>query len=190
MTQRLTHDFVTRFRGEDDAKLWSSFSRPDLNLIGQSARELLADVPPSFGSCAMLSATWVAYLRERYDVPAVAVAGDLILANVPVFVCERNLPDGKGTGLQDFGEWNGHCWIEVGGYVGDLSLFRSAYAVKPTHHLAQFVRSRFGEGRGAIVIPSSDLDEMGMQYRPKYVLTDPQVNALWAGLGYVLSNGG
>lgn len=85
MPQPLTQDFVAHFRGEPDAELWSSFSRIDLNLISQSAKEILAGVPPLFGSCAMLSATWVTYLRERHNIPAVAVAGDLVLDNVSVF---------------------------------------------------------------------------------------------------------
>lgn len=187
MTQQVSRDFVAQFRGEDAAALWHAYRSADLNLIGQSARELLADVPPSFGSCAMLSATWVAYLRDRYKIPAVAVAGDLILSQVPVFVCDQNLPNGDGAGHCSFGNWSGHCWIEVGGYIGDLSIFRSAYKVNPNHHLARFVCSRFGFGRGAIVDQSSDLEKIGMQYMPKYILTDQQINALWAGLGYEMS---
>lgn len=178
-------DLISKFRGNVDAKLWASCSAANIHPITESATRLLASVPPTFGSCAMLSSAWATLLRERYNIPAVVVAGDLVLDGVPVFVSSQNLPDGKSSGLQDFGEWNGHCWINVGGKIGDISLFRSAYAVSPTHHLAKFVRSNFGCGRGAIFSSVSDLEDSNMHYLPKYVLADEQVKGLWAGLGYL-----
>uniref|UniRef100_UPI001A9E5803 hypothetical protein n=1 Tax=Vreelandella lionensis TaxID=1144478 RepID=UPI001A9E5803 len=81
-----------------------------------------------------------------------------------------------------------HCWIEVNGYLGDLSIFRTAYPISGRSILKDYILDRFGPGRGALLSPVEDLPD-GMQYIPQYVLKDAQVDMFTASLGYQLEHG-
>lgn len=83
--------------------------------------------------------------------------------------------------------WGGYCWIEVNGYLGDLSIFITTYAMSGRSALKDYMLDRFGPGWGALLSPVEDLPE-GMQYVPQYVLKDSQVDMFTASLGYQLEN--
>lgn len=172
---------ITLHRGQDDAEAYSSFTLSNPQVLAETAREILGKAPPLFGACAMLSAGWASLLRAC-DIPAIAVAGDLSICGTKIFKCNNNLPEPGKAGKVITKSWDGHCWIEIDGCVGDLSIFRTAYAIKGPSVLNEFIMNKFGQGRGALLSPTSQLQTMGMDYIPKYVLNEAQINGLVAGL--------
>jgi hypothetical protein len=127
-----------------------------------------------------MSAVWAAILRDRYDIPAFAVAGDLIIDGRSIFVSERNVPD--GTEQIDSGVWDGHCWVQIDDKICDASIFRTARTRPDGSYLKAFIDEKFGLQRGLMVIPEAELERIGMRYVPKYVLNETQITALMGGL--------
>jgi hypothetical protein len=175
---------VAESRGQSDAAHWNACLSPEAALIAEAGRLVLAKVPPLLGHCALLSAAWSVVLRNQQSLPAIVVVGDLSVDNRVVFVASGNFPQCSDPGLIEDTSWEGHCWVDVGGYIGDISVFRTAYASPPQHHLSQFVSARFGPGRGLLLATAPQMAQMNLQYEPRYVLTDVQVQALIAGLQY------
>jgi hypothetical protein len=166
--------------GATEAERYSTFKLPDPRVLLETASEILKVAATPIGACAMLSAACVAVLRDRLNIPAIAVAGDLIVDGTFAFRCTGPLP--AGTATVEFQEWDGHCWIEVDNQICDLSIFRTAYALDDRSNLKRFVQTHFGEGRGAIVCHWNELSAGGMEYVPKYVLSDVQITGLLKGL--------
>jgi hypothetical protein len=77
--------------------------------------------------------------------------------------------------------WDGHCWLALGHHVGDISVFRTAYAQSEDSNLRKAVVEEFGLGRGLFLMPWSDALDAGFEYRPKYVVTEVEVTGLIQG---------
>ena len=189
MRQRTLEKLIARDRGTPERDQYSTYMLPAPHVLVETARKFLAHIPPTFGACAMLSAGWAAFLRDNHNIPAIAVAGDLKVRGTKVFKCKENLPQPGQTGKVISRTWDGHCWLEVGGYVGDLSIFRTAYAIQQPSILKEFILEKFGYGRGALLCPERELHTLGMAYEPKYVLNENQINGLVAGLRAQITNG-
>ncbi|MGL0940486.1 hypothetical protein [Vibrio vulnificus] len=179
---------VARHRGADEASGFSSFELSSPQPLIESAKKVLSIVPPSMGACAPLSAAWAQTLRDDYGIPAIVVAGDLKILGKRIFKCKKNLPEAGANGQIINQKWDGHCWIEIDGFVGDLSIFRTAYSLSHPSVLKQFIESTFGSGRGAFLAPYQDIPN-GMKYEAKYVLNDRQLAGLLGGLSYQLETG-
>ena len=179
---------IARDRGSDESNVYSNFILESPQIVIDTARELLKHTPHSFGACAMLSAAWAALLRDRYEIPAVAVAGNLVIRGRKIFECTQNVPESTDSQSGDIEEWNGHCWLEVHGYLGDASIFRTAYAIQRPSVLKEFIIDNFGAGRGVLLSPEHELTSLGMLYEPKYVLCESRVNGLIAGLRHLVAN--
>lgn len=82
--------------------------------------------------------------------------------------------------------WSSHCWIEVDGWIGDLSVFRTAYQAEGPSVLKDFIISSFGQNLGALLCQQQDLPS-GMKYVPKYVLKDNQIDGLISGLAHSMN---
>lgn len=184
---------IVRAYGAEEARRYANYRLHNVQIIGQTATDLMNLIEPREGACTLLSASWVAYLRDKYNIPAVAVAGDLWIDGAWIYRCGGTLPtatkrkasDGKPT-VQHL-RWNGHCWMEIDGLIADLSIFRTAYSRPPGSHLRTYIENTFGCGRGAFACPVLDLPQ-GMKYRRRFVLADEQINAQIAAQAYLLKN--
>ena len=153
--------------------------RDRLDAVAAVGREILEHVPLGGGTCAHLSALWTAQTRDRLGVPAYCVAGDLLARGRVVFGVGR---DDLSTAFDNSNPaWDGHCWMHVGGFVGDLSVFRTAYSAHAPKALRDLVLARFGEGRGLYLATPSAAEEDGLSYVAKYVLTETQITGLVLG---------
>jgi hypothetical protein len=179
---------ISRGRGIEEAEKFERFSIGNPQVLGDTAQELMSKIPPSFGACAMVSSMWAAYLNDHFSVPAIVVAGDLKISGRTIFKCKKNLPDATKSGNIVSANWDGHCWIEIDGWIGDLSIFRTAYQIEGASHLKEFVLTNFGAGKGTLISSKNELPT-GMKYVPKYVLKDSQIDALIGGLAHQLENG-
>ncbi|MBU0673151.1 MAG: hypothetical protein KJ950_00740 [Proteobacteria bacterium] len=185
---KILKKLITKYCGKQKADEYFSFKLEGKQVLIDTAQELLESLPPSFGACALISATWAGFLRDKYSVPAIVVAGDLEIEDKKIFKCRKNLPVPKKTGKLVLGKWDGHCWIEVDGIIGDLSIFRTAYAVKGPSILKEYIVSNFGIGRGAFLCPKNEFPT-DLKYVPKYVLDRKQINGLISGMMYQLEHG-
>jgi hypothetical protein len=77
--------------------------------------------------------------------------------------------------------WDGHCWIALGPYVGDASLFRTAYGLQEDSNLRSAVLDEFGPGRGLLLMPWAEAAKAGFEYIPKYVATEVELTGLIQG---------
>jgi hypothetical protein len=178
---------ISRGRGVEEAEIYELFILENPQALGDSAQELMSNIPPTFGACAMISSIWAAYLKDHFSIPAIVVAGDLKISGRTIFKCKKNLPDPTKSGNIISANWDGHCWIEIDGWIGDLSIFRTAYQIQGASHLKEFILSNFGSGKGALISPKSDLPT-GMKYIPKYVLKESQIDSLVHGLSHQMEN--
>ena len=189
MYNEILKQLFARSRGISDIEKYFTFRLEAPDILIETAKEVMEHIPPSVGDCAALSACWASLLQDHHSVPAVVVAGDLKIRGNHVFKCRKPVPDSKKLGRVITGKWDGHCWIEVDGIIGDLSIFRTAYAIAGPSHLQNFIVEHFGYGRGGLLCRHSDLP-LGMEYVPKYVLNDRQIDGLIGGMGYRLKSSG
>ena len=186
MRDKLIQQLIVKYRNSGDAEKYRQFNLTSTKHLANTASDIMSTIPPTFGACAMLSAVWAGILRKEYGIPAIVVAGDLKIGTKHVFKCTENIP------MKEFSEdaasdvWDGHCWIEIDGCIGDLSLFRTAYSLDHTSRLKQFVESTFGLKKGCLFLPVEEIPKP-MEYIPKFVLSDYQVDGLVAGMGYQLN---
>jgi hypothetical protein len=180
-------ELIARDRSHDDAALFEQCHVSDVDAVATIGAEILDHTPVFHGACASMSAAWAALLSDRLELPAVAVAGDLMIGGFTIFLCDRNLPDATpGSPMQ---MWDGHCWIEIDGWIGDISVFRTARTINRPSRLKSFVESNFGLEKGLMLARCEQLETNGMHYVPKYVLNDMQINALLAGLRHQVQQG-
>ena len=175
MRSTIIKQLISRARGITDADRYFSYKLDSPQIIADSARELMSEIPPSFGACAQMSATWAGYLKDHLSIPAIVVAGDLKIQGARVFKCKKNIPEPTREGRIITGKWDGHCWIEIDGFIGDLSIFRTAYSIDGPSILREYIISQFGTGRGAMLCKSEQLPP-GMQYIPKFVLRKVRIS--------------
>ena len=161
-----------------------------LDEVVSIGKEVLEHVPPCAGACAIMSALWTALVRDRLDLPVYCVAGDLLADGRLVF--------GHGASSTEFAvafgesnlDWDGHCWLVLGEYIGDLSVFRTAYAATSPRPLRDLVLSRFGLGRGLWLATEAVSVANGLSYKPRYVLTNQQLDGLVLGGRALFDSGG
>lgn len=177
---------IARYRGVDDVQQYQDYTLDNPQHLLDVARDIMRNVPPTFGACAMLSSMWAGYLKDHYSIPAMVVAGDLKISGKTIFKCKKNLPEPTKSGKVISSSWSGHCWIEVDGWIGDLSVFRTAYQIEGPSVLKDFIISSFGQNRGALLCQQQDLPP-GMKYVPKYVLKDNQIDGLISGLAHSMN---
>jgi hypothetical protein len=186
MQNKTLKQLILRARGISEAEKYFAYTLENPQILVETARELMQITSPTAGFCTFLSASWAGFLQERYSIPAIVVAaGDLKIKGSTIFRCKKNLPEASKSGKTIAGKWDGHCWIQVDNFIGDLSIFRTAYSLTQPNILTDYIISNFGMGRGAMLGRNNELPE-GMQYIPKFVLNDNQVNGLINGMGHIL----
>ena len=162
----------SRFLAFDATKL-------HLEQAAEAGTEILRRSKSLPGACTYLTATWAAMLRDNLDLLAYCVAGDLYVRGRMAFgSTDPNITPSLGESSD---AWDGHCWLALGRYVGDISVFRTAYAQPQGSNLRQAVMDEFGPGRGLFLMRWSDALTTGFDYRPKYVARESEITALIKG---------
>jgi hypothetical protein len=109
------------------------------------------------------------------------VAGDLFVRGEPAFASDDDADKLATAFDQSASAWDGHSWLVLGDYIGDLSVCRTAYRRPPQSRLRMAVIERFGEGKGLLLMKAADFEAQGFSYKPKYVLTEQQIDSLMLG---------
>lgn len=179
---------IVKSLGAKKATEYFDYRLDGYSAMSEAASEIMSSIPPNFGSCVLLSSAWAGVLLDHFNIPSVVVAGSLKIDGKYAFRYEGELP--KPTKSNSITEmtWSGHCWIEIDGRVGDLSVFRTAYSIQGPSRLKEFIISNFGYGRGAFIAPISEMP-IGLKYVPESVLSIDQVDMFISSLSYQIEDG-
>lgn len=156
----------------------------DLEALERVGRSVLENVPYVPGACAIMSALYCARVQASTKAPAFVAAGALALGREgsTVFFGGEKGFDGQAVFSRSDLSWDGHCWVMLGDFIADVSLFRTAYSLESPPALAQHVSNQFGQGRGLLICRAQDAAEnLGLHYRPQYILTEQQITNLLLG---------
>ncbi|MBN2530812.1 MAG: hypothetical protein JXR76_30775 [Deltaproteobacteria bacterium] len=168
----------------DAARLAQEFE-PDaaaMTEIREAALEVLRRFPDIPGACAVMSAIWTAILNDNTQYPIFAVCGDLELEGELIF--GGSSPDttswDRGVDITD-PSWNGHCWVVFGKFIGDISLFRTAYSSRSPRRLQVWIQNMFGPGKGLFICPNATIEQYGLKYYARRVLSKREIDGLVKG---------
>ena len=176
---------VTRALGAKEAERTLAYQLPDLTVLENTAQQLLRMTPPNAEASVLMSAAWALHLRDKYDMPAVAVAGDLKVADRWIFRATDALPAFPKAGQASKSGWRGHCWVEVGGMVCDVSILRTVCSLPPDNASRQFFEGLFGTAGGALILKSSEMPA-GLKYRRRAILGDGQMSGFFESLRFAI----
>lgn len=151
----------------------------DFDFLNQNIRKTLSLIPQDAFNCAMLSAIIGAKIYDDSEIPVVVIAGHLDFFGKRIFNCKGPIPNATENDNGEF--WDGHCWLEFGGYILDISFFRTIYFGKVPTSLKNKVIDEFGNGRGALMGKPEQLETKGFNYVPCHILSQNQINGLIAG---------
>jgi hypothetical protein len=173
---------VAASRSREEVRAYKAFAptEEEKQLLAEVGREVLQNLPPQAGACALMSAIYAARLQDVGLNFVYVVAGTLRVLKRPVFGSDRPF-DGSKVFSESNSDWDGHAWVMFGPYVADISIFRTARSSCSPPLLATHVRQEFGDGRGLLIVRWTDAPKSGLEYSPQYVLSDAQVTALVAG---------
>jgi hypothetical protein len=172
-------ELIAQSYSEEEATRFSQYTLSDADkaTICQAGIDILKHFPQHPYACAIMSALWGSLIRDKTDIPTHVVAGNLSINNKKIFYNDSSTEEVSHVFKKSNLSWDGHVWVNFAGTIGDMSLFRTAYAQPESHWLHQLVVKEFGIGRGLVFGTQSN-----MVYEAKYVLTDENINALISGI--------
>ncbi|TKC06537.1 hypothetical protein FA048_15100 [Pedobacter polaris] len=151
------------------------------NLILETLEAALINVPNKAFACTQISAAWAAMIQDHSRIPVAVVCGDLAYRDTKLFVCHSPIPI-LTTDEIFIQEWDGHCWLELGGMIADASIFRTIYQGRVSKTIKNQIIEQFGEGKGALIATPEQMSINNFTYSPKYTLNDIQINGILRGL--------
>lgn len=175
---KLLRELITESYDEEYSKKYDAFKLTDPQPISKASLTVLTDIPRRFGMCTIMSAYLCALLTDDFKLPAITVAGDLIIQDIPAFQTDKRIQTSENQDDIIIDDWQGHCWVEVGGLICDVSISRTADLAPDGSNLKAFVHSKFGKGRGLVAFPVENAYNEGMIYSPKEVLSDAVITAI------------
>jgi len=164
----------------------TAFASCTLSPAGRSALAevgigLMRRFTPVPRACCAMSAVYAAALRSAAEEPAWLVAGKLYADGVRVFGTTEACIDEAMPFLRTDLDWNGHMWVAIGEYLADISLLVTARAPGAPAALTALVAREFAPGDRLMIARAADTAGIGLDYRPEYVLTPEEVDALARG---------
>ncbi len=145
--------------------------------------EVLGNMPHAPFLCLPLSAALYAILKDKHGIESSLVAGNLSFRNTIIFQSDFSISGTNNASLQ---RWAGHAWVELDGFIIDLSLFRTIYSDSFTKPCKNEMISMFGKGRGAIIASPQALQGDGLLYASAEVLTDDDATSIIKGIPQLL----
>jgi hypothetical protein len=180
---------IATSHGWPAAKAFKAYrpSDADKATVAHFARDLLRIYPGTDGACAPLSAAFAVGLEGVLQAPIQVVAGALFADEIRIFGGDATGEAPAVFGAHDV-DRDDHVWVMVGGYVADISLFRTAYSPAAHPVLGRHVAATFGPGKGLYFDAWRHTTRLGLRYAPRHVLTRDQVDGL-LGQAYAMISG-
>jgi hypothetical protein len=152
--------------------------RSALAVVGLGLMHRFLPVPRA---CCAMSALYAVALRSAVAAPAYLVAGRLYADGVRVFGGAGACADETMPFLRDDLDWDGHMWVAIGEYLADITLLVTARSPGAADALAALVSREFAPDSRLMIAKAADTGSLGLDYRPDYVLTPEEVDALARG---------
>ncbi|MGB7401668.1 MAG: hypothetical protein WA916_03775 [Arcobacter sp.] len=173
---------------EKESKNYDNFKpkSDDIKILIEAAKEALTIFPNIPGACFPLSSFLASLIRDNTNYPIHAIAGSLYIDNEKVFDNEND--DFKSLFKSTNLDWDGHCWIIFGNYLCDISICRTAYSKYAPIILKNKILSMMGEGKGIFICPVDKLLDYGLNFIPKYVLTNKEISIGFNSAFYLINN--
>jgi hypothetical protein len=143
--------------------------------------EILDHVPARPFACVPLTALWVILARDRLGLPAYQIAGDLYVQGLPAFASNSDRDATAKQFERSTLEWDGHSWLAIGDFIGDLSVMVTASRLPSHSRLRNALHTSFPVSTRLLLAQNADLDARGFDYRPKYALTEEEVSSCGRG---------
>jgi hypothetical protein len=159
----------------------------DLDALREIGRRVLAVFPPVPGACALMTAMYAVGLNKTGCGPLYFVAGDLSVPEGRAFGDGGNGDLSQAFGVSEL-SWDGHCWIALGKWIADVSICRTAKSGRAPPALARHMRQAFDAKTGLLIHSVEAAADAGLFYRPRYVLTEDQIDGLARGAQAVLES--
>lgn len=177
------------YRSEEEAARHLAYvaSDADLDALKNIGRRVLDVFPSVPGACALMTAMYAVGLDTTGCGPFYFVVGDLSVPEARVFGDGGNGDLSEVFGASDL-SWDGHCWIVLGKWIADVSICRTAKSGRAPPALARHMRQAFEAKIGLLIQSAEAAAEVGLFYRPRYVLTKDQVDGLARGARAVLES--
>lgn len=151
-------------------------SSQDISEIVDSGRVILENMPPIHGGCLYISAMLVAMINDNTELDAKLVTGSLVVEGKTIF-SHSDIAGAFSTGNEVLSSWDGHAWVSISGLIFDFSIFRTIYSEQTPKNIAEIFSKIFGD-KSYLVGQSNKLNEMGVVYKQRELLTDSNVTAL------------
>lgn len=158
-----------------------------LNALKSAINEALTNIPHAPFLCLPLSAILYALLKDQHGIESSLVTGSLSFKDMSIFKPDFSISGTNNTSLQI---WAGHAWVELDGFIIDLSLFRTIYSDSFTKPCKNELISKFGLGRGAIIASRQTMKDDGLLYAPAETLTDDDATGIIKGTQQLLLSRG
>jgi hypothetical protein len=171
------HSLIAKSYSEAEARRHGSYqlTDEDQQLILDACKCVLTGFPSMAHACVPTSTLWASLIREKTRISVHVVAGNLRLGDKLLFGDDRAPALWSEQFSKSSFSWDGHCWVDFGDRIGDISLFRTAYADSAPTWLKELIVESFGQGRGALFNTLDGMRQDRLFYEPKYVLTADQV---------------
>lgn len=132
-----------------------------IKLVQTEALDVLTNMPNKPFFCLPMSALLYALLRDKHGLDAYLITGDLTYRGQYVFKQDFSITKGDHS---VFKTWAGHAWVEVDGFVWDLSFFRTLYSKEFNKPYMEQLIALFGTGRGLLAVPGREVENTGLKY--------------------------
>ena len=164
---------------EEEASKYIEFNltENDSALINSFAKGIFENSPNLHNCCVPMSALWTAIIRDNTNIPVHMIAGSLDMMGRRLFG-SNVITEYKKAFSESNLNWDGHCWVVFGDYIGDISLLRTAYSENTPKWLEEMICQKFGKRKGALLAKPSELLKCDLVYTPHYVVKDSEITDL------------
>jgi hypothetical protein len=170
------YDLITQSYSEAAASRYRTYqlSEYDRDAIIGISNSIVTNSPSIPNACVLMSSLWASLIREHTEVPCHVVAGNLRIRDKLAFGAKHRPQSLAEVFSSSNNGWEGHCWIDVCGYLGEISLFRTGVADSSPLWLKDAVIDLFGDLE--VLVDSRDgMRQAGFFYDSLYVLTNEQI---------------
>ncbi|ELX8362388.1 hypothetical protein APR64_09195 [Enterobacter hormaechei] len=128
-------------------------------------------------ACLYMSAYLCALINDNMKITARLISGSLVIRSTKIFSHEPILPI-ITSGSNYTGEWDGHAWVEVAGYICDLSIFCTIFSKSTSIELQNVFMQTFDRYYEFLIAPREKLEAADIFYKECEELGNEQIDIL------------